>query len=209
MNSAFITPNSSLLLAAWSTLTLRAHAQFQRRPASMIRSISSLLSLAIIGMCFITSCAQTTENNKLIDEINGAKIKARNLVEEAERKRTQARDSEDPDERHRLIEEAAKFYEHASRTLFEAAKNASELAKIKRPKWYEEYFQLQSKFISNLAQLAAGAQEELLARDRGEPSESEVQSWRENINRIKKENQEHGRQITAIESRQGIVLIKE
>ncbi|HEY8225518.1 MAG TPA: hypothetical protein VIG25_09590 [Pyrinomonadaceae bacterium] len=175
----------------------------------MIRSISSLLCLAIIGICFITSCGQTPENNKLIDEINGAKIKARNLGEEAERKRTKARDSGDRNERHRLIEEAATLYGHASDTLFEAAKNASEMAKVKRPTWYEEYFQLQSKLINNLAQLAAGAHEELLARDRGEPSESQVQSWRENINRIKKENEEFRRQITAIESRQGIVLIKE
>jgi hypothetical protein len=175
----------------------------------MIRSINSLLFLTIIALCFITSCGQTTENNKLIDEINGAKIKARNLGEEAERKRAKARDSGDRDERHRLIEEAAKLYGHASDTLFEAAKNASEMAKVKRPSWYEEYFQLQSKLINNLAQLAAGAHEELLARDSGAPSESQVQSWRENINRIKKENEEFRRQITAIETRQGIVLIKE
>ena len=175
----------------------------------MIRSNSALLCLATIGMCLINSCGQTTENHKLINEINGAKIKARNLGEEAERKRTKARDSDDQDERHRLIEEAAKLYGQASDTLFEAAKNASEMAKVKKPTWYEEYFQLQSKLISNLAQLAAGAHEELLARDRGEPSESQEQSWRESINRIKKENDELRRQITAIESRQGTVLIKE
>lgn len=72
----------------------------------MIRSISSFLCLAIIVMCFITSGGQTTESNKLIDEIN-------------------------------------------------------------------------------------------------------VQSWKEKINRIKKENEELRRQISTIESRQGIVLIEE
>lgn len=175
----------------------------------MIRSIRSLSCLAIIGMCFSISGGHTTENHKLIDEINGAKIKARNLVEEAERKRTEARDSEDPDERHRLIEEAAKLYRQAADRLFEASKNAGEMAKVKKPTWYEEYFQLQSKLIGNLAQFAAGAHDELLARDRDEPSESQVQSWKQHINRVKKENEELRRRITAIESRRGTVLIKE
>ncbi len=83
------------------------------------------------------------------------------------------------------------------------------MAKLKKPTWYEEYFQLQSKLISNLAQLGVGAHDELVARDSGEPNEAQVQSWRESINRINKENEELRRRITAIESRQGIVLIKE
>jgi len=175
----------------------------------MVRSISALLSLAVIWMCFIASCGQTSASNKLIDEINDAKVKARNLGEEAERKRAEARDQSDRRERDRLIEEAAKLYGQVSDRLVEAAKNADEMAKVKSPAWYEEYFILQSKWISNLAQLAAGAHDELLVRKRGEPTESQVQSWKENINRIRKENEGFRKQISAIESLQGTVLIKE
>jgi hypothetical protein len=92
--------------------------------------------------------------------------------------------------------------------LLEAAKNADELAKVKSPAWYEEYFSLQSKLISNLAQLAMGADDELLVRKSRAPTESQVQSWKENINRIRKENEECRKQSSAIESRQGSVLIK-
>ena len=175
----------------------------------MVRSISSFLSLAVIWMCFITSCGQISASNKLIDEINDAKVNARNLGEEAERKRAEARDQTDRRERERFIEEAAKLYGQVSDRLVEAAKNTDEMAKVKSPAWYEEYFSLQSKLITNLAQLAAGAHDELLVRKSGEPTESQVQSWKENINRIRKENEGFRKQISAIESRQGTVLIKE
>ena len=175
----------------------------------MVRSISSFLSLAVIWMCFITSCGQISASNKLIDEINDAKVNARNLGEEAERKRAEARDQTDRRELKRFIEEAAKLYGQVSDRLVEAAKNTDEMAKVKSPAWYEEYFSLQSKLISNLAQLATGAHDELLVRKSGEPTESQVQSWKENINRIRKENEGFRKQISAIESRQGTVLIKE
>jgi hypothetical protein len=160
-------------------------------------------------MCFITSCVQTSASKDLIDEINEAKVKARNLSEEAEHKRAEARDQSDRPERDKLIEEAAKLYGQVSDTLIKAAKNADEMAKVKSPAWYEEYFSLQSKLIGNLAQLAAGAHDELLVRKSGEPTEPQVQSWKVNINRIRKENEEFRTQISAIESRQGTVLIKE
>src|SRR5262245_4709330 len=175
----------------------------------MVRSIISFLSLVVIWMCFVTSCAQTPASNKLIGEINDAKVKARNLGEEAERKRGEARDQTDRPERERLIEEAAKLYGQVSDRLVEAAKNADEMAKVKSPTWYEEYFSLQSKLISNLAELANGAHDELLVRKSGEPTESQVQTWKANINRIRKENEGFRKQISAIESRQGTVLIKE
>jgi hypothetical protein len=175
---------------------------------AMVRSISTFLFLAVIWTC-ITSCAQTSASNKVIDEINDAKVKARNLGEEAERKRAQARDQTDRRERARLIEEAAKLHGQASDRLVEAAKIAEEMAKVKSPAWYEEYFSLQSKLISNLAQLATGAHDELLVRKSGEPTEAQVQLWNENIKRIRKENEEFRKRITAIESRQGIVLIKD
>jgi len=150
--------------------------------------------------------------HKLIEEINAAKVKARNLGDDAERKRTKAKEkgeSGDRDGHDRLIEEAAKLFGQASDTLYKAAENAVELAKLKSPPWWETYFSLQSKLIRNLAQLGAAAHDELLIRKNGAPTEPQVQLWKETIKRITKENEEFRRQITAIESRQGIVLIKE
>ena len=162
-----------------------------------------------MAMCFSTSCGPARQSNKFIDEINGAKVKARNLAEEAERKRTKARDSGDRTEHDKLIDEAAELYAQASDALNEAAKNSKDMAKVKNPEWYDEYFTLQSKLIDNLAQLATGAHDELLARKNSAPTDSQLQSWKEHINRIRKENEDLRAQISAIEAQQGIVLIKE
>lgn len=108
-----------------------------------------------------------------------------------------------------MIDEAAKLYEHASGTLNEAADKATEIAKVKSPPWYEEYFNLQAKLIRNQAQLAHGAHDELVARKNGRPTEPLVLSWKENIDRIMKENEQFRKQIAAIESREGMVLLKE
>jgi hypothetical protein len=175
----------------------------------MARSLSALLLLVI---CFGTCCSQAPEGKKLIDEINAAKVKARHLGEEAELNRNEAREKNKPGdnaEHDKLIEEAAKTYGQASDALTEAANKANELAKLRSPSWYGEYFGLQASLIGNLAQLAAGAREELLVRKSGAPSESQVESWRKNLVRIREENEKFRKQITAIESRQGIVLIKE
>ena len=90
----------------------------------MTRSINPFLC-AIIALCFSTSCGQTPQSNKLIDEINAAKVKARKLGEEAELKRREAREknkSGDRAEHDRLIEEAAKLYAQASDALNEGSK---------------------------------------------------------------------------------------
>ena len=172
----------------------------------MVRSISTLLFLVI---CFVTSCGQAPAGKKLIDEINAAKVKARELGDEAERKRSEANKTSDKAEHDKLIEEAAKHYGEASDNLEQAAQKARELARLQSPPWYAEYFGLQSKLFSNFAQLAAGAHEELLVRKSGALSESQVRTWKDNIKRIKEENEELRKQIDSIESRQGIVLIKE
>ena len=94
-----------------------------------LRSIKPLILLAI---CFVTACGQTApESKKLIDEINAAKVKARNLSSEAERKTKEAGDNQA--EHDRLIEEAAKIYGQTSDTLAEASSKAKELAEVKRP----------------------------------------------------------------------------
>jgi hypothetical protein len=171
----------------------------------MVRSIKLLLLIAI---CFVSSCGQTPEGKKLIDDINATKVKARHFGKEADRKWNEAR-GKNEDEQDRLIEEAANLYGQASETLQEAATKATELAKIKNPSWYEEYFGLQSKYFNNLARLAAGAKDELLGRKSGLPSESQLQAWKDELKRIGEENEQLKKQIASIESRQGIVLIKE
>ncbi len=94
----------------------------------MARSTSTLLFIVI---CFVTSCGQALEGKHLIDEINAGKVTARQLGEEAERKRKEANEkneSDDHAENDRLIEEAAKLYGQASDTLEKAAKQATELS---------------------------------------------------------------------------------
>ena len=175
----------------------------------MIRYLSTVLFL-IIG--FVTSCSQAPESKKLIDETNAAKVKARQLASDAGRKWNQAKEkneSGDQAEHDRLIEEAAKLYGQSSETFEKAASTAKELAKLNTPAWYAEYFGLQSRLMSNLAELAAGARDELLTRNASVPSDSEIQSKKDNLKRINEENEKLRKQIAAIESRQDIVLIKE
>jgi hypothetical protein len=112
---------------------------------SMPGSIRTCLCFVVVAVCWVTSCGQAPQT-KLIDEINAAKIEARKLSADAERKRTAAREksqSTDQAEHDKLIDEAAKLYEHASETLNEAADKATEIAKVESPPWYEEYFTLQ------------------------------------------------------------------
>jgi hypothetical protein len=163
-------------------------------------------------ICFVTSCAQTPDSKKLIDEINASKAKAWRLVDEAESKRKEAREknrSGEVESRDALIEEAAKLYRQASNAFQDAAKQAKELSKVQSLPWYEQYFSLHSKLLSNRAYVASDAHEELLVRKSGSPSESQVQSWTDDLKRIEEEDEELLKQIVAIEKRQGVVLIKE
>ena len=175
----------------------------------MFRYLSTVLFLII---CLVTSCSQGPDGKKLIDETNAAKVKARQLAADAGLKWNQAREKEesgDEAEHDRLIEEAAKLYGQSSETFAEAASKAKELAKLNSPAWYAEYFGLQSQFMSNLAEMAAGARDEILTRNASVPSDSEIQSKKDNLKRINEENEKLRKQIATIEWRQGIVLIKE
>lgn len=173
----------------------------------MIRSISVLIFVVV---CFVSSSAQTPEGKQLIDEINAARVKVDKLFVDAEHKRSEAHNkSADKAEHDRLIEEAAKLYGQISDTLEQAANKAKELSKLQTPPWYEEYFGLQSKLIGNLAHSAANAHDELLIRKSGGPSESQLQSWKDDIKRMREENEDLRKRIAAIESREGVVLIKD
>ena len=87
----------------------------------MVRSI--IVSL-LLAFCFVTSCGQTPVGKKLIDEINTAKVKARHLSDDGERKQDEAREKGekgDKAQHDKLIKEAATIYEQASDTLQKAA----------------------------------------------------------------------------------------
>src|SRR4051812_13696747 len=126
----------------------------------MTRSISAFVFLLV---SLVTSCGQAPAGKKLIDEINAAQEKARQVVALAESKRKEATQKDDNKAEHdKLIDEAARLFGQAAATLEEAAKKAEELGKLPSPAWYAEYFGLHSKRFSNLAKLGANAHDELL-----------------------------------------------
>ncbi len=169
------------------------------------------LCITLIAICSASACGRPP-HDKRIDEVNALKIKARNLTEEGDRKRTEARQKSEPGdkaEHDRLIQEAASIFGQVADILNESARKTDDLAQVKRPEWYQEYFGLHSKLTRNLARLAAGAHDELLIRLSGPPNESLVQSWKESLSQIRKENDDFRAKITAIEKRERIVLITE
>ena len=174
----------------------------------MVGLSKTCLFLAAVAMCFVTSCAQQPNTHKLIEEINGGKVKARDLIKKAEEKRKEA-GAGDQAQLNKLIQEAAELYKQASNLLSEAAKKADEVSKSKSPEWYQEYFTLQAKLLRNFAQLGVGAHDELLTRLNGPLSEAQERSMKENLSRIGQEDKELQKRINEIESRQGVVLIKE
>jgi chromosome segregation ATPase len=152
---------------------------------------------------------QEPSADKLIKEINVAIVDARRLVNEAETKRTAARGKpREGKERKELIEKASSLYGEAAETLSGGAGKSETLARQDDPKWYREYFTLYAKLLESLAQLGRLSSEELLIRLRGKPTEEQVQSWKENIERVNKENAEYRKRIAEIEAETGVVLIK-
>jgi chromosome segregation ATPase len=167
--------------------------------------------IIIVVLCFVTGCAQSTATSKLIAEINAANANVRKILDQAERKRADAgakraagEDSEDA----RLITEAAKHYGEMSEILKEMAAKADEVAKVRDPQWYSEYFTLHSKRFRKLAVMAAAANEELLVRRDGMPTEAQLKSWKEDLEPISKEAAELWEKIKAIEAREKVGLIK-
>ena len=166
---------------------------------------------AVCCLMFAAGCsvrAQEASTDKLIKEINEGIAKARESVNDAEAQRTLARKkARESKERKELIEKASALYGEAAQTLSGARDKAEQLSRQKDPAWYREYFTLYAKLLGNLALLGRSAQEELLIRLRGKPTEEQVQAWKENIERANKESAEYRKRIAEIESEQGTVLI--
>src|SRR3982751_6621516 len=98
--------------------------------------------------CFVISCGQEAEVNKLISEINSAKVKSLKLGQQAETKRAEAKERLDNGKRgdyEKLMDEAANLYGQASDLLNQSANKAEQISKRIDPDWYKDYFTLQSK----------------------------------------------------------------
>lgn len=177
----------------------------------MVRLITIVFCTLLLNGCFSTAPGMNPPAQPLIDKINAKQFTARNLVDQAETKRAQAKEKTQPADRaehDRLIDETAKLYNDACDDLREAAQAADELAKLKTPPWYEEYFTLQAKLMRNIAFMGSQAHDELLIRKTSQPSQSQIQSWLEQLTRIKKENETYRQRIAAIETRERTAPIK-
>ncbi|HKY45950.1 MAG TPA: hypothetical protein VJM50_22860 [Pyrinomonadaceae bacterium] len=168
-------------------------------------------SIVLIALYLLTSCAQSTEPSKLIDEINTDNAKARDITQEAERKRSEARakgKAGEHSESASLYREASKLYAEISKLLRKNASKADEVAKVRDPSWYSEYFTSHAKRFRHLATMASGAAEQLMVNSNGQPSESQLKSWKADAEQLTMELDEVDKKIEEIEAREKVVLIK-
>jgi hypothetical protein len=170
--------------------------------------------LALLAILLITtvvvSCGQTDETHKLIGEMNANRAKCQELTKQAEAKRADARKQFDPGqraEREKSIDEAANLYGQIAKLLNESADKGDKIVTITSTDWYKEYFTAYSKWTRNLAKLAGSAQEELIVRKNGAPTEDQLKTWRANIAEIRKENDAFVKQIAKFESDNHMVLV--
>ena len=173
----------------------------------LIRTSSTLWVL--FAATFSVSCTQL-ETQKLISEMNTNRAKCQELTRQAEAKRADARrqnDNGQTAERKKSIEDAASLYGQIAKLLTDSADKGAKVAALTTTDWYKTYFTLYTKWTRNLAKLAAGAQEELLVKNNGKPTDEQVKTWQTNIADIKKENDDLRKQIARLESDHHMVLV--
>jgi hypothetical protein len=169
-----------------------------------------IVLVTLITTTFVVSCGKTDETHRLISEINVNRTKSQELTKLAEAKRAEARIQNDKGQtldRKKSIEEAARLYGQISTLLNESATKGDKVVSLTTTDWYKEYFTLYSKWTRNLAKLAAGAQEELMAKNNGTPTEDHVNRWRANIDDIRKNDDALLKQIAKLESDHHLVLV--
>lgn len=168
-------------------------------------------AVVVVALCLITNGAQSPEPSKLIREINADKVKALNTTEEADRKQKEGRakvKAGDRSEGNKLFREAAKLYGEISKINDGMANKADEVAKVRDPEWYSEYFTTWAKYFRLMAEMAAGAEKQTRTDSEGGPTKSQVESWKADVKRLRKEIDELWKKIEEIEIRRGVVLIK-
>ena len=171
---------------------------------------SGFCSVLLLLCCLVVGCGQQKETSRLIDEINADGAKAQTLTKQAELKSAEARKKSNEGDRsaaEKLYEEAANLYGQISGLLNQSADKGEQIVKLDNPDWYKEYFTLYARWTRNLAKFAGGAREELLVRKNGTPSEAQLNSWRENISKLSKENEQLRKEIARIEAEHKTVLI--
>jgi hypothetical protein len=169
-----------------------------------------IASLVFLITPFVVSCGQTDETLALITEINANKTKCEELAKLAEAKRAEARKQNDKGQtldRKKSIEEAAALYGQMTTLLNESATKGDKVVSLTTTDWYKDYFTLYSKWTRNLAKLAAGAQEELLVKNNGTPTEDQVKQWQEKIDDIRKEDAVLLKQIAKLETDHDMVPV--
>lgn len=173
--------------------------------------LALMRTVAIIAFTLVTNCAQTPEPSRLIEEINADKARIQKILEAAERKRAAARakvDAADLSAKAILLTEAAKLYGELSTIQKEMADKADQVAKVRNPEWYSEYFTTYAKYFRSMAAMAAGAEEQLTVNSKGGPTELQLKSWKADAEQLNKETDELWKKIEAIEVREKVVLIK-
>ena len=176
------------------------HRNMNRKSLNFVTwsvSAASILFTAALAV----SGAQT-ETQKLIAEMNANRTKCQELIKQAESKRAEAKRQNDNGqipERKKSIAEAARLYGQIAKLLNESADKGGQIVSITTTDWYKEYFTLYSKWNRNLAKLALGAQDELLVKNNGRPTDDQVKAWQTNIADIKKANDTITKQIAKLE----------
>lgn len=167
--------------------------------------------LILLGACFVVGCGRQVVTDTLIEEINAAGARAKALTNQADAKSQEVflkRATGNREERQKLIDEAANLYGQIADLLNQSADKCDQVVKITTTDWYKDYFTAYSKWTRNLAKIARSAQEELLLRKTGVPSQDQVKLWKESYDKLHKENEELRNQIIKIETEHKTVLVK-
>jgi len=165
--------------------------------------------ILLLSSSFVVSCGQV-ETGRLVAEMNANRAKSQELYKQAQAKaalaRKQSADGQTNDTQ-KTMQDEADIYGQIAKLFNASADNADKVVSITTTDWQKEYFKLYSKWTRNLAQLAAGAQEELVIRKAGTPTEDQLKNWNINIAQIRKENDTLQKQIAKLESDHQTVLV--
>ena len=171
--------------------------------------MSQRFGIILLLSSFVVSCAQA-ETHRLVAQINANRAKTQELYKQAQAKAAAARKQSavgQTTDTQKTMQDEAAIYAQIAQLFTDSADKADKIVSITTTDWYKEYFKLYSKWTRNLAQLAAGAQEELLIRKTGSPTEDQLNKWNSNMAQIRKENEALQKQIAKLESDHQTVLV--
>ena len=165
--------------------------------------------LLLLSLSLVVSCGQR-ETDKLVAEMNANWAKSQELNKQAQAKAVLARKQSaagQTTDTQKTMQDEADNYEQIAKLFNGSADKADKIVSITTTDWHKEYFKLYSKWTRNLAQLAAGAHEELVIRKTGSPTEDQLKKWNINMAQIRTENDSLQKQIAKLESNHQTVLV--